>query len=91
MTFLNGTRMAEKRKEAEAAVNLMSVAFSRIRSEEESRQGLVIITALYGKLTSQGEPEMNPSEEVIDVTIPIQCLVKDSKLVIYESTKVCYL
>ncbi|XP_066901792.1 dnaJ homolog subfamily C member 11 isoform X1 [Halyomorpha halys] len=81
------SRMAEKRKEAVAAVNLMSVAFARIRSEEESRRGLVIISALYGKLTSHGDPGSDLSDEVIDVTIPIQCLVKDSKLVIYESTK----
>lgn len=28
------------------------------------------------------------SNEVIDVTVPIQCLVKDSKLVIHDRTKV---
>lgn len=83
--------MAEKKKEAQAAIDLMSVSFSRIRAEEESRRGLVIISALYGKLAGvvvPGQDTSIPSDEVIDVTIPVQCLVKNSKLVIYESTKV---
>jgi len=81
-------RMAEKRREAEAAVNLMSVTFTRIRCEEENVRGLVIVAASYGRLASLAPtPQDNTSDEVIDVTIPLQCLVKDSKLVIHESTK----
>uniref|UniRef100_A0A0K8TCV3 DnaJ subfamily C member 11 n=2 Tax=Lygus hesperus TaxID=30085 RepID=A0A0K8TCV3_LYGHE len=89
-------RMAEKRKEAQAAINLMSNTFSRIRAEEEARRGLVIVSAEYGKLdaanTSAG-PSGDPSGdrgldvEVIDVTVPLQCLVKDSKLIVHDSTK----
>lgn len=91
-------RMAEKRREAEAATNLMSVTFTRIRSEEESRRGLVITSAIYGRLASlststnpfndQEGMRENMTEDVIDVTIPLQCLVKDSKLIVYDSTKV---
>uniref|UniRef100_A0A224XKU7 Putative molecular chaperone dnaj superfamily protein n=1 Tax=Panstrongylus lignarius TaxID=156445 RepID=A0A224XKU7_9HEMI len=91
------TRIAEKRREAEAATNLMSVTFSRIRSEEESRRGLVITSAIYGRLASlststnpfnpQDGMRENMTEDVIDVTIPLQCLVKDSKLIVYDSTK----
>lgn len=69
----------------------MTNTFSRIRAAEESRLGLVIISALYGKLAGISGPaddQLHSSEEVIDVTIPVQCLVKDSKLVIYESSKV---
>ncbi|KAL1116760.1 hypothetical protein AAG570_005232, partial [Ranatra chinensis] len=83
-------RMAEKRREAQAATNLMSVTFARIRSEEEARRGLVIVSAVYGKLGSSGEgsaANQQQQDEIVDVTIPLQCLVKDSKLVIYESTK----
>jgi DnaJ family protein C protein 11 len=58
--------MAEKRKEAQAATNLMSVAFSRIRAEEESRRGLVIVAAAYGRLTAlTPSPQDNQSDEVI--------------------------
>lgn len=28
------------------------------------------------------------SNDVIDVTVPLQCLIKDSKLVIHENSKV---
>lgn len=40
----------EKRKEAEAAIELMKATYSRIRDEEESKRGLLIIKAEYGKL-----------------------------------------
>ncbi|KAK9501125.1 hypothetical protein O3M35_002228 [Rhynocoris fuscipes] len=85
------SRMAEKRREAEAATNLMAVAFARIRNEEESRRGLIIKSAIYGRLASLSDPQdrmpENISDDLIDVTIPLQCLVKDSKLIVYESTK----
>lgn len=98
-------RMAEKKKEARAAVDLMSNTFARIRAEEEARRGLVIVSAEYGKLELQGangsgatgdpnlrrqeSDDMGPPEpEHIDVTVPLQCLVKDSKLIVHDSTKV---
>ncbi|KAL1455422.1 hypothetical protein WDU94_009514 [Cyamophila willieti] len=84
---LNKTRLAEKRREAKAAVNLMQATFSRIRSEEEKKKGLVIIKAYFGKAVSLSSPDLDPSEDVIDVTIPLQCLVKDSKLVLHDSSK----
>jgi hypothetical protein len=36
----------------------------------------------------QGDNEV--TNEVLDVTIPVQCIVKDSKLVMHENTKVKY-
>lgn len=66
----------------------MQATFSRIRSEEEKKKGLVIIKAYFGKQVSLSSPELDPSEDVIDVTIPLQCLVKDSKLVLHDSSKV---
>ncbi|XP_067005009.1 dnaJ homolog subfamily C member 11 isoform X2 [Anabrus simplex] len=96
----NKNRMAEKKREAQAAVNLMRATFARVRSDEEAKKGLVIVKALYGRLltvaslsnppaSSEGEGEDAPAQqdEVIDVTIPLQCLVKDSKLVLHESSK----
>lgn len=55
-------RMAEKKREAEAAVDLMSVQYERNRSEEEKRNGLLIISATYGKIvddSSSGSSEFS--------------------------------
>lgn len=85
-------RMAEMKREATAAVNLMRETFSRIRSDEESRKGLVVVRALYGSLVTLSVPaerEKTDIDEIIDVTIPLQCLVKDSKLVLHDASKVC--
>lgn len=46
----------------------------------------VILNCLYFLDEGRGDEEV--TNEVIDVTIPIQCLVKDGKLVIHEHTKV---
>lgn len=83
--------MAEKKKEAESAVELMSATFERIQIEEEKRKGLIIIKALYGNTSPEGLENgsinsLNNYE--IDVTIPLQCLIKNSKLVLQDSTKV---
>lgn len=43
-------RMAEKKREAEAAIDLMKVQYERTRSEEERRDGLIIVKAIYGKI-----------------------------------------
>lgn len=86
-------QMEQKQKEAEAAVNLMRAQFERIRTEEESRRGLVIVEAKYGRIISSGDARTADSldqSEVIDVTLPVQCLVKDSKLILYEPSK-CHL
>jgi DnaJ family protein C protein 11 len=93
--------MVEKKREAESAVQLMRATFARVRSDEEAKRGLVIIKALYGRLMnitdinrrvsddagSSADPEY--MDEVIDVMIALQCLVKDSKLVLHEASKVC--
>ncbi|XP_015600252.1 dnaJ homolog subfamily C member 11 [Cephus cinctus] len=90
---MNKSRMLEKQREARAAVDLMKATFSRIRSEEESKRGLVITKALYGRFVypqdrNLGEDGVNGHrDEVIDVTIPLQCLVKDSKLVLHNASK----
>jgi DnaJ family protein C protein 11 len=101
MFLLSCNRMAEKKREAESAVQLMRATFARVRSDEEAKRGLVIIKALYGRPVnitdvsrrgsgsagSNADPEY--MDEVIDVMIALQCLVKDSKLVLHEASKVC--
>ncbi|CAH1955822.1 unnamed protein product [Acanthoscelides obtectus] len=85
----NFNKLLEKRREAMAAQELMQATYNRIRDEESNKKGLVIINAIYGKIikdaSQQGDMEI--SNDVVDVTIPVQCLVKDSKLVIHERTK----
>lgn len=90
---MNKSRMMEKQKEAKIATELMKATVSRIRAEEESKRGLIITKASYGRFVY---PQHNRSssdehlhrDEVIDVTIPLQCLVKDSKLVLHNASKV---
>lgn len=44
--------MAEKKREAEAAIELMAVQYERNRCEEEKRNGLIILEAVYGNIDS---------------------------------------
>lgn len=71
---VNKKRMAERKREAEASVELMSAAYERSRDEEQKRHGLVIERALFGQLDDESA--------TIDVTVPLQCLVKGSKLLL---------
>ncbi|XP_037956451.1 dnaJ homolog subfamily C member 11-like [Teleopsis dalmanni] len=81
----NEERLLLKRQEAHAAIELMHQTYERIVSEESSRQGILINKATYGKLQEGG---FDFSEEAsIDVTIPVQCLVRDSTLTLYNASK----
>ncbi|XP_012270711.1 dnaJ homolog subfamily C member 11 [Orussus abietinus] len=90
---VNKTRMMEKQRDAKAAVSLMRATFSRNRSEEESKGGLVITKALYGRVvypqdrSAGDDASTGHRDEVIDVTVPLQCLVKDSKLILHNASK----
>lgn len=52
---MNEQRLQQKRKEAEAAVSLMIAQYERICAEEESKSGLVILHAFYGKFDEDGK------------------------------------
>ncbi|EDW09508.1 dnaJ homolog subfamily C member 11 [Drosophila mojavensis] len=81
----NEQRLAAKKTEAMAAIHLMQSTYNRILKEEQDRRGLIIKRAIYGCInegTSQFKPEASH-----DVTVPIQCLVRDSTLQLYESSK----
>lgn len=84
----NEQRLVAKKLEAMAAIHLMQSTYNRILNEEQSRNGLVIKRAIYG-CTSEEDTQFKP-EASHDVTIPIQCLVRDSVLQLYDSSKVCY-
>lgn len=49
--------------------------------------GLLILNAWYGKFVSDNSQKREKAK-VIDVTVPLQCLVKDSKLILTEASKV---
>lgn len=78
----NRQRMADKKKEALAAVELMKETVDRSFEIEEIKSGLVIRKALFGKLSSKDEISL----DCIDVTQPLQALVKDSKLLLPAGT-----
>ncbi|XP_013359597.1 PREDICTED: dnaJ homolog subfamily C member 11 [Chinchilla lanigera] len=76
----------QKKQEAEAAVRLMQESVRRIIEAEESRMGLIIVNAWYGKFVND-KSKKREKVKVIDVTVPLQCLVKDSKLILTEASK----
>ncbi|CAH1239826.1 DNAJC11 [Branchiostoma lanceolatum] len=76
----------EKKREAESAVRLMQATVQRIVEAEEAKQGLVILSAWYGKLVASENGGAEPGK-VIDVMVPLQCQVKDSKLILTETSK----
>ena len=81
--------MLKKKKEAESAVELMKETVERVINSERARQGLLIIEASYGKLFgTEDDGSSFSTPKVIDVHVPLQCLVVDSKLILRESTKV---
>lgn len=46
----NLNNLLERRKEAQAAQELMMATYDRIKTEEENKNGLIILEAVYGKL-----------------------------------------
>lgn len=82
----NRTVLLRKRQEAQAATDLMTTTYARICEEEEQRKGLVIVKAMYGKIVNEsGDPTTD--DDLLDVTVSLQCLVKDSKLILHEMSK----
>uniref|UniRef100_A0A8C7SF42 DnaJ homolog subfamily C member 11 n=1 Tax=Oncorhynchus mykiss TaxID=8022 RepID=A0A8C7SF42_ONCMY len=67
-------------------VLLMQESVRRIIEGEESKMGLIILNAWYGKFVTDNSARQERAQ-VIDVTVPLQCLVKDSKLILTEASK----
>ncbi|XP_071349340.1 dnaJ homolog subfamily C member 11-like isoform X1 [Trachinotus anak] len=82
----SATDIAKKKQEAESAVLLMQESVRRIIEAEESKMGLIVLNAWYGKFVSDTSQKQEKAK-VIDVTVPLQCLVKDSKLILTEASK----
>ncbi|PKU33547.1 subfamily c member hypothetical protein [Limosa lapponica baueri] len=49
-------------------------------------RSLIVVNAWYGKFVNDNSRK-NEKVKVIDVTVPLQCLVKDSKLILTEASK----
>ena len=81
--------MKERKAEALAAVELMQETSERIVQVEQARLGLTISEAWYGKMSVKDNQRINPCSEdkVVDVCVPLQCMVQDSKLIIHPGTK----
>uniref|UniRef100_A0A3P8V0J6 DnaJ homolog subfamily C member 11 n=1 Tax=Cynoglossus semilaevis TaxID=244447 RepID=A0A3P8V0J6_CYNSE len=65
---------------------LSPLSVRRIMEAEESKMGLIILNAWYGKFVSDVSQKKEKAR-VVDVTVPLQCLVKDSKLILTEASK----
>uniref|UniRef100_A0A3Q3G345 DnaJ homolog subfamily C member 11 n=1 Tax=Labrus bergylta TaxID=56723 RepID=A0A3Q3G345_9LABR len=74
------------RAQKQELVLLMQESVRRIIEAEESKMGLIILNAWYGKFVSDTSQRQEKAK-VIDVTVPLQCIVKDSKLILTESSK----
>lgn len=118
---LNKQRIAEKRQEAEAAIELMAALYERIFQDEQRRKGLIITSARYGRFDDDNAAsvsgncfeynskkisnlnDLSCTDErrsdwsadgahseptIIDVTLPLQCLIKDSRLRLQKNSKV---
>lgn len=72
-------QIQKARDEAKAAVALMREGYERCLNVEQIKGGLVLVQAWYGVFGTVGR--------LIDVTIPLQCLVSDSKLILPEQSK----
>lgn len=79
-------RMLARRREAEIAIDLMKETYRRIVEDEENRKGLIITKSIYGRWLDLSHRDLG--DAMTDVTIPLQCLVRDSKLILHEASKV---
>ncbi|CAG0913349.1 unnamed protein product [Notodromas monacha] len=83
----HAARLREQREEAEATIVLLRETYARNRETEISKHGLVITKAIYGRIDEESGKLSTMEGETVDVTIPLQCLVKDSQLVSITSSK----
>lgn len=79
----------QKKSESALAVQLMTEQVQRRQAKEEANNGLVIVRAEYGYLSSSKKrvKGYEPKDyEVIDVTVPVAALVDRGQLVISDGT-----
>lgn len=74
-----------QKEQAKNFIEVMGEEIKKKQEEERNKQGLVILKAFYGNLPDHSDYEL--SETIIDITLPLQYMVKDSKLFLDESSK----
>uniref|UniRef100_A0A3Q1GHD3 DnaJ homolog subfamily C member 11 n=1 Tax=Acanthochromis polyacanthus TaxID=80966 RepID=A0A3Q1GHD3_9TELE len=78
---------AQKEQELELQRKSSATDIAKKKQEAESAvSSLIILNAWYGKFVSDTSQKQEKAK-VIDVTVPLQCLVKDSKLILTEASK----
>eukprot|EP01132_Coremiostelium_polycephalum_P004087 gene4087-5115_t len=75
----------ESKRKALADIQLMRQVVEKKVLHERTKKGLIIQEALYGKLNEKSTDPEFPAN--IDVTIPLQFLVEDSKLQLHPNKK----
>ena len=74
-----------KKEQSKNERELMEATYKRSYDEEMVAGGLVILTAVYGAMSSHVDPFTPLHEQsigdIIDVTIPLQCMVASSQLI----------
>ncbi|XP_046850162.1 dnaJ homolog subfamily C member 11-like [Xenia sp. Carnegie-2017] len=83
-------KLSTMKKNAEDYTELMRETYESCVECERKRHGLIIVSAFYGKFLSFSENDLNNPyrmNKIIDVTLVLQCLVKDSKLYLPEGSK----
>lgn len=83
-------KLAQMKKNAEEYIEFMRASYETCVECERKRHGLVIVNAWYGNFFSFNENDLNNPyrvNKVIDVTLALQCQVKDSKLFLTEGCK----
>lgn len=88
----NKEKLIESRKEALAVRKLLKQTYDKVFKLELESRGLVIENALYGKSSlvqiSAVSNQLPSNGEVIDVKLPLQCLVRFSQLIQPAASKV---
>ncbi|EEC07601.1 conserved hypothetical protein [Ixodes scapularis] len=73
----NAAKLAERRKEAEAAVALMHETYIRIKSAEEASGGLIIVEALYGNFVDDHDNDTQLCHMIILSIVTLSTMLKD--------------
>lgn len=80
---MNEERLQQKKREAAAALSLMSALYERVCAEEAAKNGLIIIHAFYGVFdSSDGEafiPRLRLLIQIIVIAEPIEELIADEE------------
>eukprot|EP01134_Creolimax_fragrantissima_P006920 CFRG6920T1 len=78
----------ERRREAESAIRLMRESVEQKMDTEDKNRGFVVLKAWYGDLKAPLAQQVDTDNPiVIDVTIPLQAMVKDSQLHLQANSK----